>query len=231
MGIARMSALVLLSGFVVAFTSASTSPDPVTEQNELAVTMVGNAGVVLSDGATSLLVDLPYESGAHGYMAYDPEALDPPGAVTSVITHHHTDHFDPALFLERDDWRILGPPSVTGGLSPTRVVEGDSVSLGAFEVVVVPTPHTADHRSYRIHWGGRVLHFTGDTEDPARLRDGPAIDVLFVTPWLSCAAGLDVGSVARRRIAYHLNPRGTDRVCGEVEILPQGASFRIAAAS
>lgn len=229
MGIARMSALVLSSGFVVAFTSASTSPDPVAEQNELAVTMVGNAGVVLSDGATSLLVDLPYESGAHGYMTYEPAALNPPGAVTSTITHHHTDHFDPVLFLERDDWRILGPPSVTGGLPPARVIGGDSVSLGAFEIVVVQTPHTADHRSYRIRWGGRVLHFTGDTEDAAHLHDSPAIDVLFVTPWLSCTADLDVEAVAARQIAYHLNPRGADRVCGEVEILPQGASFTIEA--
>lgn len=225
-----MFALVTLSGMLVAHAPATISPDPGAEQDELAVTMVGNAGVVLTDGATSLLVDLPYESGAHGYMTYDPAALDPPGAVTSIITHDHTDHFDPGLFLERNDWRIFGPPSATAGLPPARVVEGDSVSLGAFEVVVVPTPHTADHRSYRIRWGGRVLHFTGDTEDAARLRDSPAIDVLFVTPWLGCAAGIDVETVARRRIAYHLDPRGTDRLCGVVEALPQGTSFGIEAA-
>lgn len=229
MGIARMFALVLLSGILAAHTSAERSPDHGAEPNELDVTMVGNAGVVLTDGATSLLVDLPYESGAHGYMTYDPAALDPPGAVTSIITHGHTDHFDADLFLARDDWRILGPSSATAELPPARVVEGDSVSLGAFEVVVVPTPHTPDHRSYRVRWGGRVLHFTGDTEDAARMRDSPTIDILFVTPWLSCTPGLDVESVARRRIAYHLNPRGTDRVCGEVEILPQGTSFRIEA--
>lgn len=231
MGIARMFVLVLLGGVLAAYTSAEPSPDPDGEQSELDVTMVGNAGVVLTDGATSLLVDLPYESGAHGYMTYDPAALDPPGAVTSIITHDHTDHFDPDLFLERDDWRILGPPSATTGLPPGRVIEGDSVSLGAFEVVAVPTPHTADHRSYRIRWGGHVLHVTGDTEDDARLRDSPAIDVLFVTPWLSCTAGLDAEAVAARQIAYHLNPRGTDRVCGEVEILPQGTSFTIQAVS
>ena len=230
MGIVRMLALGLSAATLTAYTPAATSQDPGSEQNELSVTMVGNAGVILTDGATSLLVDLPYESGAHGYMTYEPAALHPPGAVTSIITHHHTDHFDPALFLERDAWRILGPPSVTRGLPSTRVVEGDSVRLSGFEVVVVPTPHTPDHRSYRIRWGGHVLHFTGDTEDPARLHDGPAVDILFVTPWLSCAAGLDAESVARRRIAYHLNPRGTDRVCGEVEILPQGASFLIEAA-
>lgn len=229
MGIVRMLGLVLWSGILAIHTPAATATDPGAEQNELDATMVGNAGVVLTDGVTSLLVDLPYESGAHGYMSYDPAALDPPGDVTSIITHDHTDHFDPDLFLARADWHILGPPSVTNTLPPARVVEGDSVSLGAFEVVVVPTPHTPDHRSYRIRWAGRVLHFTGDTEDAARLRDSPAIDVLFVTPWLSCTAGLDVEAVAQRRIAYHLNSRGTDRVCGQVEILPQGTSFRIEA--
>lgn len=223
--------LLLITGCCLAeaVACASTATPP-TRADQLTVTMVGNAGVVLSDGASSLLVDLPYESGAFGYMTYDPAALAPPGAVTSIITHDHADHFDPELLQQREDWRIVGPPSATAGLPSARVVEGDSVSIGAFEVVIVPTPHTADHRSYRIRWGGRVLHFTGDTEDDARLRDSPAIDVLFVTPWLSCAAGLDVESVARRWIAYHLSPRGTDRVCGEVEILPQGTSFGIGAA-
>ncbi len=45
----------------------------------LSITIVGNAGVLLSDGATSLLVDLPYESGAFGYQTYDPSDLNPPG--------------------------------------------------------------------------------------------------------------------------------------------------------
>lgn len=229
MGIARTLALALLGGTLIAHTPAGRSPDPDAAQTELSVKMVGNAGVVLTDGATSLLVDLPYESGAHGYMTYDPAALEPPGAVTSIITHDHTDHFDPDLFLDRDDWQIVGPPSATAGVPPARVLAGDSVGLGAFDVVIVPTPHTPDHRSYRIRWGGRVLHFTGDTEDATRLRVSPAIDILFITPWLSCAADLDVENVAQRRIAYHLNPQGTDRVCGEVEILPQGTSFRIEA--
>jgi hypothetical protein len=42
---------------------------------QLTVELVGNAGVVLSDGTTTLLVDLPYESGAFGYMRYDQDAL------------------------------------------------------------------------------------------------------------------------------------------------------------
>lgn len=200
-------------------------------QPEVSLTLVGNAGVLLSDGETSLLVDLPYVSGAFGYMAYDGEALRPRGTTLSVITHHHRDHFDPNLFMQRDDWLVVGPPSVTEGLPSSRVVRGDSVQVGAFAVVSIPTPHTPDHRSYRIRWRGRVFLFAGDTELPGPLEHSPPVDVFFLPPWLSCAeAGGRLPSAARR-IAYHLSPAGDDRVCGDVEALPQGTVLSMAAAS
>ena len=199
-----------------------------TQGTELRVTMVGNAGVLLSDGASSLLVDLPYQPGAFGYMQYRPGALDPAGSVVSVITHHHADHFEPSLFEARRGWQIVGPPSVTDGVPPDRVLSGDSVQVGDFSIVILPTPHTPDHRSYRIRWRGRVMHFTGDTEDPASLAEGPEIDVLFITPWLSCA--LDRSRPANfgpRSIIYHQRPDGRDPTCGPVEALEQGASFTV----
>ncbi len=191
----------------------------------LRMTMVGNAGVLLTDGSTSLLVDLPYQSGAFGYDSYRPDALDPPGDVVSVITHHHLDHFDPDLFEARAAWRVVGPESVTRSLPQERVIPGDSIRLGEFDVVVLPTPHTADHRSYRIRWRNRLLHFVGDTESPDELIAGPRSDVLFITPWLACTAA-ERGHVdlAELTLGYHLQRRGRDRICGEVEVLPQGAS-------
>ena len=192
-------------------------------QAQLTVTLVGNAGVVLSDGQVSLLLDLPYESGAFGYMRYDPDRLRPSGEVVSVITHHHRDHFAPELFLAHEAWRVIGPESVTGSVPRARVLSGDSIGIGAFSVVVLPTPHTDDHRSYRVRWRDRVLHFVGDTEDAASLRASPRVDVLFVTPWLSCAAEGTAGFLAAaRRIGYHLDPAGRDRICGPVEVLEQG---------
>jgi L-ascorbate metabolism protein UlaG (beta-lactamase superfamily) len=210
----------LIVGLVVV-TLAVQAPD-------LRVTMVGNAGVLLTDGAASLLVDLPYESGAFGYMHYDPSQLAPLGRTVSVITHHHADHFHPEQFASRADWELIGPPSVTGALPRGRVLDGDSIQVGHFSVVVLPTPHTDDHRSYRIRWRGLVMHFVGDTEDPAALNRGPDVDVLFVTPWLSCAAAR-VGGLekAARRIAYHLAPGGGDQICGDVEALEQGSSFAL----
>ena len=215
-----------MSGLKVALLGGLIAVAPIEAQ--LTVTMVGNAGVVLSDGHTSLLVDLPYESGAFGYMAYDAGALAPPGQVVAVITHDHRDHFAPTHLIPRVDWRVFGPASVTQAIPEARVLLGDSIRVGDFSVVVVPTPHTNDHRSYRVRWRGWILHFSGDTEDPASLRTTPQLDLLFVSPWLSCAAEDTAGfQGAGRRIAYHLAPDGSDVVCGSVDVLRQGASFEL----
>lgn len=195
---------------------------------QLSITMVGNAGVVLFDGRTTLLVDLPYESGASGYMRYDVESLPDRGEAISVVTHHHRDHFAPELLIPHERWRVIGPASALETIPSDRVLSGDSIGVGAFAVVVLPTPHTNDHRSYRIRWQGLVLHFVGDTEDPSTLLSTPVPDVLFVTPWLSCAAeDADGFRSAGRRIAYHLDPRGRDRICGDVDVIPQGTSFQV----
>lgn len=215
----------VLPGLILGFWALLTLP----AAQDLTITMVGNAGVLLTDGQTSLLVDLPYESGAFGYMTYEPLDLRPAGRTVSVITHHHRDHFDPDLFGSRRDWRLIGPPSVTDGLPEDRVIEGDSVRIGAFTVVTIPTPHSDGHRSYRVRWSDTVLHFVGDTEDPEHLR-GTQIDVLFITPWLSClAAEQNLLDGASRRIAYHLSTTGDDRICGQAEILAQGATFSVEA--
>lgn len=195
---------------------------------QLDVVLVGNAGVSLTAGETTLLIDLPYESGAFGYMHYDADGLVPCCDVVSVITHHHRDHIDADLFRSRDSWRIVGPPSVVDALPPGRVLAGDSVTVGPFSIVAVPTGHTDDHRSYRVRWGGRVLFFTGDTDDPAGVPDEPAIDVLFITPWLNCAL-FESGrrTPTARSVLYHLRTDGSDRVCGTAEVLSQGARFTL----
>lgn len=202
----------------------------VARAQELTVHLIGNAGVVLTDGTTSLLVDLPYEPGAFGYMHYDPALLQPAGDNVSVITHDHRDHFDPSLFLTRSSWRIIGPPSVTADLPRDRVLTGDSVVVGAFSVVGMRTPHTPDHRSYRVRWRGRTLHFTGDTEQASALPLEPHLDVLFVTPWLQCSLQNSGRAVSwSRAILYHRQPDGSDEICGSAEPLEQGARFTLTA--
>ena len=196
--------------------------------SELSVRLVGNAGVALTDNVTSILIDLPHEPGALGYVGYDPAQLRPPGAVVTAITHHHRDHFDRGLFLARPDWRIIGPRSVVSPLPAARVIVGDSVQVGAFAVVAVPTPHTDDHRSYRVRWRGRVLYFVGDTEEPSFVLAEQPVDLLFITPWLACSAR-DTGRTPRaaRAILYHRWPGETDRGCGIGEALEQGSTITL----
>ncbi len=202
------------------------------QQAELTIQLVGNAGIMLSDGETSLLVDLPYESGAFGYERYDPSELQPAGTVVSVITHHHRDHFDSGLFSARSGWQVVGPPSVVNTLPDQRVLAGDNVTVGNFAIIVVPTPHTDDHRSYRIRWRGRTLYFVGDTEQGDAVLREHHLDVLFVTPWLQCAlAGTGRSVSTGRTVLYHRAPDGSDRRCGSVESLPQGTRFTLSAAS
>lgn len=226
--------LAATTGLAVRFTGVTRADAPTHESavepaaTELSIRLVGNAGVALSDGTTSLLVDLPYESGAFGYMHYDPAALRPTGTTVSVVTHDHRDHFAADLFLTRADWRVIGPPSVTAALPPDRVVTGDSSSIGAFAVVALPSPHTDDHRSYRIRWRGRVLHFTGDTEDPDAVPAEPRLDILFVTPWLNCSLP-DRATNRARTVLYHRQPDGSDQVCGSAEVHPQGTELRLTA--
>jgi hypothetical protein len=182
---------------------------------QLTVRLVGNAGVLLSDGTTSLLVDLPYESGAFGYDHYDLAALHPAGTVVAVVTHHHRDHFAAELFLPQRTWRVIGPPSAVAGIPAARVIDGDSVTVGRFAVVAIRTPHTPDHRSYRIRWLGRTLHFTGDTEAFDAVRAERQLDLRFITPWLQCRlVGAGHAARAERVVLYHLQPNGRDRVCG-----------------
>ena len=213
---------------VTAIVMASLSS--VGQAQELTVHFVGNAGVVLTDGDTSLLVDLPYESGAFGYMRYDPALLRPVGTTISVITHDHRDHFDPDLFLPQSSWLIIGPPSVTTRVPPERVLLGDSVRIGAFDIVAIPTPHTPDHQSYRIRWRGRIFHFTGDTEDATAVPSSPYLDVLFVTPWLHCSLRSARRSASwDRAVLYHRRTDGSDTICGSADLLEQGAQFTMPA--
>jgi hypothetical protein len=161
-------------------------------------------------------------------MHYDPAQLQRPGATVSVITHHHRDHFDPSLFVARPSWRIIGPPSVTAEVPSDRVLRGDSIEVGRFAVVVIPSSHTEDHRSYRVRWQRRVLNFLGDTDQVNAVPGEPYIDVLFVTPWLQCALTSAGQTVTwSRAVVYHRQVDGSDRICGVAELMNQGAQLKL----
>lgn len=210
---------------VIALLSIALSLAP---SDSLQVRFVGNAGFEVSDGATTLLVDLPYESGAFGYMNYDFAALHPAGHVVSVITHRHADHFEPGLF-QATTADIVGPEEVTDAFAPTRVLEGRIVMVGDFRIQRFPTPHRdTEHYSYLIDWRGQRLYFVGDTEDPTHLLSTEGLDVVFLTPWLSCAVEEAGGAPnADKVVLHHHSPDQRSRVCGEPDVLEQDEVFTI----
>lgn len=202
------------------------------QTDSLRISYVGNAGFELSDGATTLLVDLPYESGAFDLMTYDPSSIEGVGATVAVITHRHADHFDPTLFLAKE-WLVFGPSEVAAGLPADRVIHGDEQRIGEFVVRRFRTPHRdTEHYSILIVWGGRRLYFVGDTEDPGHMLGMRGLDVLFVTPWLTCAMERVGGTPdAHELILHHQFPDGRLDVCGNPRIVKQGDSWSISAAS
>ena len=199
----------------------------VAGSDSLTIRFVGNPAFEISDGETTLVTDLPYQSGAFGYMTYDFDAVQPSGRVVAVITHRHADHFDPALFRQRG-WEVIGPAEVTANLPEHRVIAlEESVSVGEFRITRYRTPHSdTEHYSYLISWDGRRLYFTGDTEDPSHLLSMAELDVAFVTSWLLCAIAERGASVPSRQvILHHQFPRRETRACLEPRVIEQGGTF------
>ncbi len=201
-----------------------------TTADTLDIRFIGNAGFVISDGTVSLVTDLPYRSGAFGYMTYDLDGVQPPGRVVAVITHRHDDHFDHDAFLA-SGWEIVGPREVTDRLPADRVVPLESaVSVGQFTITPLRTPHSGtEHYSYIIEWRGRRLYLTGDTEDPTQLLATEALDIAFVTPWLMCEVSRRGGSIQTNQIVlHHQQPDRTPRACLPSRSLAQGQGFTLA---
>ena len=140
----------------------------IADADTLDIRFVGNAGFVISDGTVSLVTDLPYQSGAFGYMTYDLADVRPPGRVVAIITHRHDDHFDPNSFLTTG-WEIVGPREVTDHLPADRVIPlGSEVSVGQFTIIPLRTPRRKLHtqmRRRRQHQGhGGVTAGSGSYE-------------------------------------------------------------------
>lgn len=153
----------------------------------LTIKFIGNAAFEISDGATTLLSDYPYQSGAFGYMRYDAKNVQPKGRVVCLITHEHDDHFAPKL-LAPTDWFLAAHPKVKADLpAERRLPFGDTMRFADIHILPVKTPHTDAHCSFLVIWKGKKFYFTGDTDTPDFLPK-EEVDILFITPWLLDAA-------------------------------------------
>lgn len=107
---------------------------------------------------------------------------------------------------------------------------GWPVEAGAFHIDRFLTGHAGTgHYSYLVTWRGRRLSFPGDTEDPAHVLTQRDLDLLFVSPWLSCAV-TQAGArfPASDIVLYHQSLENPVPTCGEPRTVAQGARWTLA---
>jgi Xaa-Pro aminopeptidase len=209
----------------------ATASEPDSGPTTLTATFIGNEAFAITDGATTLYTDFPYESGAFGYMQYDFAAVPKDERSLCLITHAHRDHFAPEL-VAKVGCRVVvsgnGAAALPAGIS---MAPAPHISWGAIEIDSVETPHgDVDHHSYLVAWGGVRLYFTGDTDSAEALLAERSLDAAFVSPRLLKAVAESGKRIdARRVIVYHHRadesvPEVLDRV-----VPRQGDKIRIAA--
>jgi L-ascorbate metabolism protein UlaG (beta-lactamase superfamily) len=176
------------------------------DPGQLEIRFLGNEAFEITDGKTMLLSDFPYESGAFGYMTYDPELLKARKNAYCLITHQHKDHFDVSLH-SRIGCKVFGPQDVLQKIPEDSrgKWEKDLARINGINITAIPSPHgNVDHFSYRVDWNNKSLYFVGDTDEPATLMKQPKLDVLFITPWLLQKIPQQKWkSLAQRLVIYH----------------------------
>jgi L-ascorbate metabolism protein UlaG (beta-lactamase superfamily) len=158
----------------------------IAHSRELAIQFIANMGVKITDGKTSLYSDFPFESGAFGYMKYDPKFLKNDSDSFSLITHLHRDHWAKELF-DRSNWKLIAPPGIQKTVDASRIIPFSP--LMKYKNIIIEafsTPHgnLPEHYSYLVTWEGNRLYFTGDTESTDQLLKMKDLDAAFVSPWL-----------------------------------------------
>jgi L-ascorbate metabolism protein UlaG (beta-lactamase superfamily) len=166
---------------------------------EIAVTLIGQATLLIQFAGLNVLTDPMYSKRASPVSWAGPERARDPGVAFDalprvdvvVLSHNHYDHMDmPTLRRLRDRW----DPLIVAGLGNARFLDGhglervaeldwwQSIELArGVRLTFVPAQHWSgrgfgDRR--RMLWGGHWfeapagrVYFAGDTGYPARFRD------------------------------------------------------------
>ena len=178
----------------------------VAQRPALEARFIGNMSFAITDGATTLMTDFPYESGYSRYMTYTASEIRSSTTTTlSLITHRHRDHWEPSLFL-KTNWKVAGPKDVTASLPADRVVPVmPRFTFAALTIEALETPHAGiGHYSYIVTWHGRRMYFSGDTDSAESLLAARGLDVAFVSPWQYRTALGKGGRIdAKHVVIYH----------------------------
>ena len=145
------------------------------------VTWIGQSGYILKSGSTEIMLD-PYLSDAVNMLENRPRLVSAPikpedihaGAV--ICTHNHMDHLDTysAALMPKNTHFITTAEGRDALYAVDRknvsvLFEGDSISVGDFEITAVYAKHTAEAFGAVIRAEGKTLYFSGDTLFNSRL--------------------------------------------------------------
>ena len=157
----------------------------------LKIKWIGQNGYILSDGKTTICID-PYLSDVVNRVANRPRMVKAPFKPEElkcdavICTHNHLDHVDiDAIPFMDKKMMFLAPSDAEKTLKDCCVTkyksfdEGDSITLGDFELKAVFADHTVPAIGVVISNNGVSMYFTGDTEYNEKLKT-VRCDILFV---------------------------------------------------
>jgi L-ascorbate metabolism protein UlaG (beta-lactamase superfamily) len=198
-----------------------------SDHRERTLRFIGNNGFELSDGTSTILLDFPYISGAHGYMRFDARELRHRPASLCLFTHRHADHFDPAA-IEDIGCQVAGPREVTSQVPPSRRLPGNSPwRMGGVTGECLPTVHQQlEHCTLIVRWHGRVIVSLGDIESLDGLVERlPRPDILLVPVWFVRRMQTLSGAFPAAAIYLtHAEPGAVPGACLRCRQLQQGES-------
>ncbi len=175
-----------------------------TDTPGIEITHIANEGFLIAGGGRRILVDALFSSGVEGYSTIPTdirsqlEAGEPPFDKVDLVlaTHHHADHFDPAMvarYLERfpdvhfvsteqaaERFRdaVGSRPDLVARARGVMPPEGQRIQLapggGGIGLTVLNLHHGKDRSppvqnlGFIIEVGGMKLLHVGDTEADAR---------------------------------------------------------------
>jgi L-ascorbate metabolism protein UlaG (beta-lactamase superfamily) len=178
------------------------------QNSEIKIRFIGNCGLSLTDGNSSIYIDFPYKSGAHHYMEYDKSELDSvKNNPIFIFTHKHSDHYSRKLvkkLAKNLGGDIYGPWNVNDFPELSKKIE-------SFTIASFKTKHTfsLNHYSYLITWHNKKIFISGDTGNSETIASLKDIDWAFVPAWLLLDANnkaVKLNEICKMFAVYHIGP-------------------------
>lgn len=158
-----------------------------TETGELKITFIGHATIMLEYQSKVIHVDPVSQEGDYTKL---------PKADLVLITHEHSDHFDPNTIklLSKDDTTVVLTSTCRKLLGKGTVMKtGDALDVKKLRVEAVPAYNIVHKRpdgqpfhpkgrgnGYVLSFGRTRLYIAGDTENIPEMKNLKKIDIAFL---------------------------------------------------